>query len=114
MTPTYKYCISFAFWKLEYNHQMMYIISYISIYDGHGLIIMYNTQILLHSYYKTTYNESKYISITFNIRTRKDIHIICVYKNHFSSISMFLHTLETLVQKSPNDCPFIVLRDFNI
>jgi len=27
---------------------------------------------------------------------------------------MLLHTLETLVQKSPNDCPFIVLRDFNI
>jgi meiotically up-regulated gene 157 (Mug157) protein len=27
---------------------------------------------------------------------------------------MFLNTLETLIQKSPNDCPFIVLGDFNI
>jgi hypothetical protein len=27
---------------------------------------------------------------------------------------MFLHTLKTLIKKSPNDCPFILLRDFNI
>jgi hypothetical protein len=27
---------------------------------------------------------------------------------------MFLNTLETLIQKSPNDYPFIVSRDFNI
>ncbi len=27
---------------------------------------------------------------------------------------MFLNTLEVLIQKSPNDCPFIVLKDFNI
>jgi endonuclease/exonuclease/phosphatase family metal-dependent hydrolase len=27
---------------------------------------------------------------------------------------MFLNTLETLIQKSPNDYPFIVLGDFNI
>jgi hypothetical protein len=27
---------------------------------------------------------------------------------------MFLNTLKTLTQKSPNDCPFIVSRDFNI
>jgi hypothetical protein len=27
---------------------------------------------------------------------------------------MFLDTLEVLIQKSPNDCPFIALGDFNI
>jgi hypothetical protein len=27
---------------------------------------------------------------------------------------MFFNTLEALIQKSPNDCPFIVLGDFNI
>jgi hypothetical protein len=88
--------------------------SYISIYDGHGLIMMYNTQMLSHSYYTTTCNGSKYISITFNIRIRKVIHIICVYKSYSSLIFMFLNTLEMLIQKSPNDCPFIILRDFNI
>jgi hypothetical protein len=32
--------------------------SYISIYDGHGLIMMYNAQMFLHSYYVTTCNGS--------------------------------------------------------
>ncbi len=54
--------------------------SYILIYDGHGLIMMYNTQMLLHSYYTTTCNGLEYISTTFNIRTQRTIHIICVYK----------------------------------
>ncbi len=27
---------------------------------------------------------------------------------------MFLNTLKALIQKSPNDCPFIVLKYFNI
>jgi hypothetical protein len=52
--------------------------SYISIYDGHGLIMMYNTQMLLHSYYKTTCNGLEYILATFNIRTQRTIHIIWV------------------------------------
>jgi len=87
--------------------------SYISIYDGHGLIMMYNEQMLLHSYY-TTCNGSEYILATFNIRTQRAIHIICVYRSHSSLISMFFNTLETLIQKFSNDCPLSVLRDFNI
>jgi len=75
--------------------------------------MMHNTQMLLHSYY-TTCNASKYILVTFNIRTRRAIHIICVYKNHSSLIYMFFSKLEVLIQKSPNDFPFIVLGDFNI
>jgi endonuclease/exonuclease/phosphatase family metal-dependent hydrolase len=74
---------------------------------------MYNAKMLLDSYY-TTCNGSEYILVTFNIRTWKMIHIIRVYKSHFSFISMFLNTLEVLIQKSPNDCPLIVLGDFNI
>jgi len=32
----------------------------------------------------------------------------------FCLISIFLNTLEAFIQKSPNDCPFIFLGDFNI
>jgi hypothetical protein len=32
--------------------------SYISIFDGHGLTMMYNAQMFLHSYYVTTCNGS--------------------------------------------------------
>ncbi len=70
--------------------------SYISIYDGHDLIMMYNTQMLLHSYY-TTCNGSKYILATFNIRIWRAIHIICVYRSHSFVISMFFNTLEALI-----------------
>jgi hypothetical protein len=76
--------------------------------------MMYNAQMLLHFYYTTTCNGSEYISTTFNIRIQRTIHIICVYTSHSSLISIFLNTLETLIQKSPNDCPFIFLGDFNI
>ncbi len=78
------------------------------------MIMMYNTQMLLHSYYTPTCNGSENISTTFNIRTWRAIHIICVYRSHSSLISMFYYILEALIQKSPNDCPFIVLGNFNI
>ncbi len=52
--------------------------SYISIYDGHGLVMMYNTQMFLHFYYTATCNGSEYISTTFNIKTQRTIHIIWV------------------------------------
>jgi len=42
--------------------------SYISIYDGHGLIVMYNMQMLLHSYDKTMCNGFEYIILTFSIK----------------------------------------------
>jgi hypothetical protein len=88
--------------------------SYVSIYDGHNLIMMYNTQMLLHFYYTTTCNETKYILTTFKIRIQRKIHIICVYTSHSSLISIFLNTIEALIQNSLNDCPFIFLGDFNI
>jgi hypothetical protein len=73
------------------------------------MIMMYNTQMLLHSYYTTTCNGSENISTTFNIRTWRAIHIICVYRSHSSLISMFVNTLEASIQKSPNDCPLVAL-----
>jgi hypothetical protein len=43
--------------------------SYISIYGGHGLIMIYNMQMLLHSYDKAIWNEFEYIIATFYIKT---------------------------------------------
>jgi hypothetical protein len=36
-----------------------------------------------------TNNGSKYITTTFTVNTRKDIHIVCVYKVHSCLVSMF-------------------------
>jgi hypothetical protein len=61
---------------------------------------------LIH-FYNITCNGSKYIIVTFNIKIQRVIHNICVYKSHFFP-STFFNTLKTLVQKSSNDCSFII------
>ncbi len=43
--------------------------SYVSIHDGHGLMMMYDIHMHLDSLNVTTNNNSRYIAITFNINT---------------------------------------------
>jgi hypothetical protein len=88
--------------------------SYISVFDGHGILMLYDGRMILHSSETFTIDGSEYIAATFNIKIRKEIYIICVYKAHTCSISAFLRNLQTLIQKSPTHCPTIILGDFNI
>jgi hypothetical protein len=60
----------------------------------------------LHFY--NTCNGFEYISTTFNIKK------IVFNKRHFGLTSKFFNKLKVKVQKSPNDCPLIILRNFNI
>ncbi len=60
----------------------------------------------LHFY--NTCNGIEYISTTFNIKT------YVFYKRHFGWTSKFFNTLKAKVQKSPNDCPLIILGNLNI
>jgi hypothetical protein len=75
--------------------------SYISIHDGHGLMMMYDIHMHLYSFNIITNDGSKYIATTFNVNTWKAIHIVCVYKVHSCSISTFLNNLQTMIQQSP-------------
>jgi hypothetical protein len=59
-------------------------------------------------------NEFEYIVDTFNLKIQTTIHTTCVYKSCSCLIFMFVNTLETLIQKSSNDYPLIVLENFNI
>ncbi len=68
--------------------------SYVSIHDGHGLMMMYDIHMHLDSFNVTTNNGSKYIKTTFNINRWKAIHIICVYKTYSCSISTFLKSFK--------------------
>jgi hypothetical protein len=43
--------------------------SYISIFDGHGLMIMYDIHMHLYSFNTITNDGSKYIVATFNVDT---------------------------------------------
>jgi hypothetical protein len=70
--------------------------SYISIHDGHGLMMMYDIHMHLDSFNTITSDGLEYIT-TFNINTRKVIYIVCVYKTHSCSISTFLNNLQTII-----------------
>jgi len=63
--------------------------SYISIYDSHGLMILYDIHMHLNSLIIITNYGLEYITSTFNINTRKTIHIVCVYRAHSYSIFTF-------------------------
>jgi len=63
--------------------------SYVSIHDGHGLMMMYDIHMHLDSLNVTTNNNSKHITITFNSNTQKKyILYVCIKLIHFQ----FLHS----------------------
>jgi hypothetical protein len=87
--------------------------SYISINDGHGLMIMYDIHMHLY-YFNTITNDGLKYERTFKINTRKKIHIVCAYKIHSCSKSTFLITLQTIIQHSPKYCPIIIMGNFYV
>jgi hypothetical protein len=53
--------------------------SYISIHDGHGLMMMYDIHVHLYSFNTITNDSLKYITTIFNINTQKKyIYCMCV------------------------------------
>ncbi len=76
--------------------------SYISIHDGHGLIMIYDIHMYLNSLNTITSDGSKYIEAIFNINTQKEIHIVCVYRVLSCSISTFLNNLQNIIQTLSN------------
>jgi hypothetical protein len=52
--------------------------SYISIHDGHGLVMMYDIHMHFDSFNIIISDGSKYIVATFNTNIRKTIYIVCV------------------------------------
>jgi exonuclease III len=89
--------------------------SYISIHDGHGLMIMYDIHLCLDSFNTITSDGSEYIGVTFstNINTFS-IYIVCVYRVHSCSISTFLNNFQNIIQQSLEHCPIIIMGDFNV
>jgi hypothetical protein len=59
--------------------------SYISIHDGHRLMMMYDIHMHLNSFNIIISNGSKYIRATFNINTQKKyILYVCIESIQFS------------------------------
>jgi len=87
--------------------------SYISIHDGHGLMMMYDVHMHLDSFNTITSDGSRYVT-TFNINTRNAIYIVCVYKVYSCSISTLLNNIQTIIQQSCEHCPIIIIGNFNV
>jgi exonuclease III len=88
--------------------------SYISIHDGHGLMMMYDIHMHLDSFNIITSDGSEYIVTTFNINTQKSIYIVCVYIVHSCTIFTFLNNFQTIIQQFHEHCPIIIMGDFNV
>jgi hypothetical protein len=87
--------------------------SYISIHDGHGLMMKYDTHMHLNSFNIISNDGSRYITTIFNTNTQK-IYILYVYRAHSCSKFTFLNNLKTIIQQSPKHCPIIIMGDFNV
>ncbi len=88
--------------------------SYISIHDGHGLVMMYDIHMHLDSSNIIISNGLEYIITTSNINTRKLTHIVCVYRVHSCLVSTFLNNLQIIIQHYLEHCPIINMGDFNV
>jgi hypothetical protein len=61
--------------------------SYISMHDGHGLMMMCDIYMHLYSFNIIINDGSEYIIIIFNINTRKNTYCMCIKLIHVQ----FLH-----------------------
>jgi hypothetical protein len=75
--------------------------SYISIHDGHGFMMMYDTHMHLGSFNTIINDGLEYIVRNFNFNRRKTINIVFVYIVHSCSIFTFLNKLQIIIQHSP-------------
>ncbi len=96
----------------KFIHSTKY--SYISIHDGHGLMMMYDIHMHLDSFNTITNDSLEYIKAIFNTNTQKKIHIVCVYEVYSCSIFTFLNNLQIIIPHFFKHCPIIILRDFNV
>jgi hypothetical protein len=65
---TYKHITHLMFSRNK-NTMNMSTYFYITIHNGHGMKMMYDTHMLLCSYNAKTCNGSEFVLVTFNIKT---------------------------------------------
>jgi hypothetical protein len=77
-------------------------------------MIIYDNFTTLSSHETFTSLGAKYIVATFNANTRKDIHIITIYRLSTLSLSMFIIHFQKFLDLMPISCPMIIIDNFNI
>jgi hypothetical protein len=101
---------------LKKTHKFMAIskYSYITIHDYHGFMMYYATHVLLCFHNTKKCNEHEYITTIFYIKTpKKFISYAFIKIIHVQNLCSST-TFKAFIQSSSNNCPIIILGDFNI
>jgi hypothetical protein len=77
------------------NIEMSKKIHFISCYDQHGIMVLYNKTMISSKSTTMTHFGVELISTTFNENIRQTIHIITIYKPPTLSIHHFINFLQT-------------------
>ena len=86
---------------------------YIHNFDGYGLLLLYDKNMLCSSKTINHHSGSEFIAATFNEGHRKAIHVITLYRSHVTSIIYFINILEQLLCQIPLTCPTVILKQFH-
>ena len=87
---------------------------YIHDFDGHGLVLLYDKNMICSSTTINHHSGSEFIATTFNEGHRNAIHLIMLYRFHVTSIFSFINTLEQILCTIPLACLIVILGDFNM
>jgi hypothetical protein len=86
--------------------------SYISIHDGHELMMMYDIHMHLDSFNMITNDGLKYIrTLLILIEKNQYILYVCI---EFTHVQFFINNFQTIIQNFPKHCPIIMMRKFNV
>ncbi len=88
--------------------------STISVDGWNVTMIIYDNFTTLSSHETFAYLGVEYIATTFNVNTRKAIHVITIYKPSTLTLSMFLVHFQQFLDVMPTSCSIVIIGDFNI
>jgi hypothetical protein len=104
--PILKHQILFFYWfRKTFKHK------YICTKWHNDIIWQIHNIVITQNIY---YLGAKFIITTFNINTRKVIHVIAIYKHSILLFSTFINQLEKILDLLLTCCPTVIIDDFSI
>jgi endonuclease/exonuclease/phosphatase family metal-dependent hydrolase len=84
------------------------------VYGSIGTMLLYNKHINLYSTNTKIYLGLEIIIVTFNNQSQHAIHVIVIHKPFTLPLTHFFNALKQTMLILPQNCPTIVLGDFNV
>ncbi len=84
------------------------------VYGSMDTVLLYNKHINLYPTNANFYLGLEIIITTFNNQSRHAIHVIAIHKPFTLPLTRFFNALKQTMLILPQNCPTIVLGDFNV